>query len=114
MKYNYAPGWNKEKVMAQIKKYNNGNKATEPTLDTCVYQTEDGNRCAIGCFIPDNHISLRTFGSLEKLLKEYPELQNFMPFNDLGALKKFQNCHDIAVNSYVHITLEKWLERNAE
>jgi hypothetical protein len=46
-KHKLINGWTKETVMAQVKKYNNGTKATKEWQRVCQYLTDKGNRCAI-------------------------------------------------------------------
>src|SRR5271156_3153544 len=90
--YKLANGWTKETVMAQIKKYNNGTKATRES-GSCTYLAKDGNRCAIGCFIPDGHKALLDDGSAYHIV-DYPELAKLMPFDDRCILQVFQEIHD--------------------
>lgn len=86
-------GWTKETVMAQIRNKNNGTIARNG--DSCAYQAFDGNRCAVGCFIPDGHPAFadRRDLSAQKLLECYPDLASVMPFESL-ALRHFQYAHD--------------------
>jgi len=88
-------GWTKEKVMAQIKKYNNGTMATNDGFE-CVYKTEKNNRCAIGAFIPDDFdpAAFEFTGSSTDLLRAYPALLKHMPFKNLSALRDLQKTHD--------------------
>lgn len=82
--YKLANGWTKEKVLNQVKKYNNGTRAMKPVGDECSYRTEDGNRCAVGAFIPD-HYDVTAFyfsGAARVLIERYPDLAQYMPFND--------------------------------
>lgn len=109
MKYKLANGWTKEKVMEQVKKYNNGTRCQNQYTKECFY-SKDGNRCAVGCFIPDDHIAALEFrgGSLDLLL-EYPELNKFMPFDDPRALSHFQGAHDTGYVDNIHRGIEKFL-----
>lgn len=51
--YTTINGWTKKRMKAKIRLKNNGKKAR--VGDRCLYETEDGNHCAAGCFIPDGH-----------------------------------------------------------
>lgn len=110
-------GWNVEKIIAQVKKYNNGKKAlknvedTEPTL--CAYQADDGNRCFVGCFIPDGHPGLKYGGLAKKLLDRYPDLIPLMPF-EAEYMGRFQLVHDHKLTGDVYDDLERWLKLNVE
>lgn len=90
--YTLKKGWTRQRVMEQFKKYNNGTRA-HSGLD-CVYMTPNGNRCAVGAFIPDDHAGLRLYGTAMLLLGQYPGLLEFMPFDDVAALTAMQRAHD--------------------
>src|ERR1700722_5334496 len=93
-KFKLANGWTKESVIAQIKKYNNGQVCMDKHT-TCLYQhPENNNRCLIGCFIPDGHEALSETIPILPLLTGYPDLEGFMPFKDKEALTTFQRLHD--------------------
>lgn len=89
-------GWTKQRVMEQVKKYNNGTKAYSHITASCEYLT-DNNRCAVGCFIPDGHEALYTRMRADKLLERYPELSKVMPFSPTNLIV-FQNVHDFTKN----------------
>lgn len=94
-KFELAKGWTKKKVMDQVKKFNN-NTRSMGDKDSCAYKNNEGNRCAIGCFIPNRS---RAFGSswgVEDLLGMFPQLKKSMPFEDVKALIACQEAHDDA------------------
>jgi hypothetical protein len=120
--YKLINGWTKEKVMKQIKKYNNDRVSFSPSQRVCVYQTRNGaNRCAVGCFIPDGHPGLKHEGDVESLLTEYPDLKTIMPF-DILEIADFQCQHDILGNSMnpnsrpkgVHKAIKRFLDEEVE
>lgn len=116
--FKLANGWTKDSVMAQVKKYNNGTPAMRDDW-SCRYQAADGNRCAIGCFIPDAHIGLNHAGPVEQLLYYYPSLTSCMPFNDVKALIGFQMSHDDcsipkAATRSTHEAIQKFLDEEVE
>jgi hypothetical protein len=111
--YKLANGWTKEKVMQQIKKYNSGTKAKIPGCFGCSYQTPYGNRCAIGCFIPDGHPGLKSGSLVNDLLEVYPELKDKMPFRSMRALRAFQITHDSCKGS-VYDAVDKFLTTKCE
>lgn len=114
-----ANGWTKATVLAQIKRYNNGTVCSvkEGPVDSlsnpCQYKNKEGNRCFIGCFIPDNHPALRQTDGVRYILCEYPDLVEVMPFNDVYNLTKFQKVHDLAT-SELYSVAAKWLDANVE
>lgn len=91
--YKLINGWTKARVMKQVKKHNNGSQAWNSKRESCTYQAVDGNRCAVGCFIPGNHAALQYRGNAQELLIRFPELASRMPFGAKG-LQKFQTIHD--------------------
>lgn len=115
-KYKTANGWTKETIKAQIRKYNNGKKAEK--YGVCQYLTPEGNRCAIGCFIPSGHIALESKKSVKGVLEDYPELKDKMPFDDISGLRNFQGAHDSHINQIdglsVYPTIEKWIDQHVE
>ena len=60
----------------------------------CFYLMEDGRKCAIGLFIPDNHEAQKYRWGIRELLRTYPSLLKHMPSKDLDFLEDFQNWHD--------------------
>src|ERR1700677_3554187 len=115
--YKLANGWTKEKVLAQVKKYNNGTRAMKPTnVGGCTYKAENGNRCAVGCFIPDNYdvTAFYFVGGARALIKNYPDLAQYMPFDKPLALVEFQRAHDDCFDSDVYVSIEKFLRDRVE
>jgi hypothetical protein len=103
MKYKLINGWTKNKMKEYIVKYNKNTPAVDN--QTCVYETEDGNRCAIGIFIPDSFkIALKFDSGVKKLLDKYPELNDYMPL-EIEGLKRMQDIHDNPFNSNTHAVL---------
>ena len=119
-KFKLINGWTKESVMAQAKKYNNDYTSVNSFTGSCSYENRDGNRCAIGCFIPDGHISLKATENVKHLLEMYPELANKMPLESKG-LVKFQDVHDFlfqeshftSING-VHKAIQNFLDNEVE
>jgi len=112
-------GWTKEKVMAQVMKYNKGERALffsekhNVVQDTCVYEDKDGNRCAVGCFIPDGHVALKSRLTAPSLVEEYAALKPLMPFEGDG-LTMFQKTHDKALNGDVYRAIDVFLDSEVE
>ena len=87
-------GWTKESMKAAIKKYNKGYPSRTQIMKSCLYlNPEDGNRCAVGCFIPDDSDALQSFLGAHDVLIIYPELKDIMPLSSVG-LRFFQAIHD--------------------
>jgi hypothetical protein len=118
--YKLANGWTKERVLAQVKKYNNGTRALR--IDNkgneigCAYRSGDGNRCAVGCFIPERYDVTAFYfgGSARALIDRYPDLANVMPFDEPLALTDFQNAHDDSAHNSVYKSIEEFLRKCVE
>jgi len=88
-------GWTKKKVIKCIKKHVHG-MAESGIGGECLYETSQGNRCAIGAFLDHNIHSEKIFsffGPITHVLLQYPEIAKTLPFT-LNALKQLQNIHD--------------------
>jgi hypothetical protein len=112
-KFKTKNGWTKERMIAQIRKYNDGTRALDE-FGTCRYQTSSGNRCAVGCFIHDGHEGLRSRRALYGLLADHPDLNDVIPL-DYSALSKMQSIHDDEDGKGdVRDRLESWINKNVE
>lgn len=111
--YKTQNGWTKEKMKNQIKKYNNGTGSYDEDRISYFYENpKDKNRCAVGCFIPDNHKALSFNSGVQALLETYKDLNKFMP---LQNMESFQSEHDFSRNSdNMHQILFKWIDENVE
>jgi hypothetical protein len=116
-------GWTKETVLAQVKKYNNGTKAIREETGHCAYKTAQGNRCAVGAFIPDGHTAaLNSSASGSGMIENFPELKPFMPFSHevscdgTGAipLNVFQKAHDGSIDDNVYESIKHFLDTKVE
>lgn len=97
MKYKTMNGWTKERMIKQIMERNNGTRAVvndEEGPPVCLYETEDGNHCAVGCFIPSGHPAMEFKDSVCFLLEAHQDLKSVLPL-DLSGLKQFQQAHDL-------------------
>jgi len=115
MRY-FANGWTKEKVREQVKKFNNGKRASDKT-GRCLYEAKDGNRCFIGAFIPEGHQALDAKCEAGELMCEYSTLQKLMPFDNYEDLQDFQLCHDIGSKNFdddTYTALDDFLKECSE
>ena len=53
----YLNGYNREKVMEVIRQQNHGRRAGDEYA--CMYKNDDGNKCIVGCFIPEDKYDSR-------------------------------------------------------
>ena len=93
-------GYTKEK-MKEVIRANFKGKASD-NGGGCYYLTEDGRRCAVGCFIDEatlNNIDTPDLSMpVAELLENYEEVQEIMPLG-LDGLKVFQSAHDTMFGS---------------
>lgn len=91
-------GWTKARMIEAIWARNKGRRAAlqlDGGNTICQYRTVDGNRCAVGVFVPDADDAERFSGAVSELLAEFPRLLLFMPLTVLG-LHHMQSVHDMA------------------
>ena len=87
----YQNGFTRKKVMEQIKKYNHGYPARK--MSSCYYRASDGNRCLVGCFIPDDKYDESMEDKrADVIISEYG-LNSVMPF-DASDMECLQSFHD--------------------
>lgn len=92
-KFKLANGWTKERALRVLFAGNNGERAVGGI--TCKYLTSDGNKCAVGCFIPDGHPLQNMDLSVAHAAERYPEIIGMMPLSSSG-MRKLQMAHDKA------------------
>lgn len=108
-KYKTANGYTKAKMIETIKTKMLDHRSWHLCGILCAYLAEDGNRCAIGCFIPDGHIALLSLMSVNGILTNYPDLKNFMPLESKVGLRKLQKTHDRAAGD-PRLKVLRWIE----
>jgi hypothetical protein len=108
-KYKLINGWTRATVMQRVRERNNG----APALNSgrCVYRTDNGNHCFVGCFIPDGHPGFQTCGGSCFLLWRYPDLNKHMPLRT--GLGLFQLVHDEYSGAGLYSAAEQWLTEHA-
>ena len=113
MKYKALNGWTKAKMIKHIKRNFKG-KSMDHTDKNCLYRAEDGRKCAVGMFIPDELYTVEMEGlSSSAVLREHPELVKFLPLQQ-NALDALQSVHD---ESYLDETLKlmmDWIKENVK
>jgi len=103
-RYKLNKGWTKEKVMKAITTGNFGIKSVKSD-GICRYKNHDGNKCFVGCFIPNEIYSESMEGMpVNQLLLEYSSIKSHLPFKDVqhpdsmggsqNLLAMFQAVHD--------------------
>lgn len=89
--YKCINGFTKAKMIEMIMKGNNGTCSQDD--EACLYRGPDGNKCVVGCFIPDDKYSPRMEGlGFGDLLVKFPELRKYMPLGE--GMSTLQRLHD--------------------
>lgn len=116
----YKPrnGWTKEQMINAVKLGNKDSRSIDG--HRCVYRSDDGNKCFVGVFIPDDVYDDRIEnsgcgGSLNAdiLFKDYPGLRHYMPLKVEGMVA-FQRVHDRALVGGLHALAVNWILWNVE
>lgn len=114
MKYKPLNGYTKAKIIETIRSKMLDHKSRHESLKYCVYRAHDGNRCAVGVFIPENHDAEISSLSVGELLRNYTGLLQHMPL-EMRALRELQIIHDQTPdNCDPRPNLIKWIEDNVE
>jgi hypothetical protein len=109
----YINGYNKEKVMQQIRAKNKGYQSYDG--NTCLYRSEDNNACLVGCFIPDEKYKKEMEGIDARILINEHNIKKHMPLPTryMGRLQVF---HDIELDDFhgndFYNMIEQWLDEN--
>jgi hypothetical protein len=91
----YQPinGFTKETIIETLEKEFKGVSLDEDK-GKCMYRGENGAKCAVGCFIPDEGYDKNMENKIaSKLLGQYTKLMEFMPLEPEG-LDAMQSAHD--------------------
>lgn len=114
-------GWTKAKMIEHIKANFKGKSVSQisnsfGTSEICAYRGEQGKKCAVGMFIPDNNYSIRMEksdkNSAEFVIKNY-NLDKDMPL-EIRGMEILQNMHDRSSEQYVLNNLIEWIEETVE
>lgn len=107
MKHKPINGWTKERILEVIKARPFEERAMIGSY--CTYLASNGNKCAVGLFIPDGHLGQHSKYSVDTLLNNFPDLVQVMPLT-LYPLMLLQNVHDLAVINAKTAMLD-WVEK---
>lgn len=82
-------------------------------VSQCVYRNADGNKCAVGCLIPDElYDPVMEGGTLAQQLHVMPESLKSLFSRHLGVLMELQIIHDNSrnwdENGLKPVILEDW------
>ena len=111
--YKLQNGFKKWEMISLIEQFNNGKKSFSERSSLCVYETADGNHCAVGCFIPDGHPGLKSLETVQDLLFKNPDLLPCMPLGIAGMMA-LQKVHDTYRRSKIDVRTKmiNWVNNN--
>lgn len=112
----YKPinGWTKQDIIDNIKKEFKG-KGYSSIERKCQYRGDNGTKCAVGMFIPDELYNPQMDDGLNvsTLMLNFPGIESIMPLN-LRGLIDIQNIHDKSNRDNCLNTMLSWVEDNVE
>lgn len=91
----YTPinGYTKAKILEIIESRPGNGPAVREDGETCTYKSPNGDKCAVGLFIPEGHQGQEHWGNARTLLTKFPDLEALMPLEPQG-LGELQLAHD--------------------
>jgi len=110
-------GYTIESMISTIKARNNGNQCVGNVNLGCLYNDGNGNHCAVGCFLPDDHPAMSNknvsvTGIVEGGID--PDLEKILPISLVG-MQRLQSKHDDSIGcKHIHDVLEKWIRFHCE
>lgn len=113
--YKTINGFTKQSMIDVIKKEFKGQAINK--LGTCQYLTDEGGKCAVGCFIPHGHKGQLHSGTVSELMRHF-DLSMYMPLENI-PMREFQKVHDDGLGSIDDIGVQlniliNWINKNVE
>lgn len=107
-------GWTKKKILKVLQDRKFARAAYNEAQKVCEYRTKDGNRCAVGLFIPNGHEGLSHSGAVGGLLDAFPDLRKKLPLGEKG-LDFLQDVHDTIENrTNAKRAMIEWVTKNVK
>lgn len=114
MKLKPINGWTKEKILRVLETRPNKEKAYDKDNLFCVYLDNNGNKCAVGMFIPDGHSAQQYLGDADQLFSRHRDLLEIMPFSPYSMVI-FQSIHDTQKpDANAKQAMIDWVKENVE
>ena len=113
--YKLKNGFKKWEVISLLEQFNKGERSFNEFEKMCVYETANGNHCAVGCFIPDGHPGMKTLGAVRRLLDLHPDLKECMPLDTVG-MTALQRVHDTSHKYVLDVKtrMTNWVKANVK
>lgn len=96
-----------------------GGPAMDGREKMCMYRTEDGRKCAIGCLIPDEAYRKEWEGKcLTIIISDYPSILGILGIEDRSIdiifLRSLQDAHDDFMECGYPASWEDYIEQKFE
>ena len=116
--YKTINGWTKKSMVEHIKKEFRGKSAMSAELGSpCLYRGPNGEKCAVGMFIPD-YLYKKNMEGAGCYEGGYPfdSIQHVMPLalDQLGGKDGLQEAHDISKPDETLSDMLTWIDKNVE
>jgi len=118
--YECINGWTKKKMLKILNARRYSKPAIDKTTGSCLYLAANGNKCAVGLFIPKGHAGQKFSGIAYDLFTHYEDLSARMPLSQIG-MTEFQESHDSETyndgqkfNGNAKEAMIAWVKKNVE
>ncbi len=110
-------GWTKDSIVAHIEAHFTGKSFVlnpDTHKDECKYRGPNGEKCAVGLFIPDDKyrpsMDINCENHATGIIERY-RLSNIMPL-DIQGMQAFQQVHDNSTPSECKGNMLAWVREN--
>lgn len=114
-KYKTLNGWNKKSIVDHFKLNFKGKafRSLVSGVNNCAYRGDEGTKCAVGLFIPDELYSPTMEGHLYNDLIRRFSVEHLMPLSRHG-MESLQRVHDSSFTLTTFDQILGWIEENVE
>lgn len=118
-KHKCINGWTKERMLEVVRARRFDDRSMNHSRTACVYLNDEGNKCAIGLFIPDGHPGQQLNDCATVLFRQFPDLKHLMPL-PVRYMDTLQRVHDsVGLPNFIpggnaKSTMIDWIVDNVE
>lgn len=110
--YRCINGWTKDRMLEVVTNRPFEEAAYCDKREECYYIMPNGNRCAVGLFIPNDHPALKESMGVVAVCGKYRGLLEILPL-ELSGMQDFQLAHDLNKENAKTKMIE-WIQTNVE